>query len=84
MGGLNRDPYNRGESLGRLRRVYVLRDYRKKGIARLLCNELQEFAKKYYKGVILHTDTSEGDLFYRSLGYQKTDSYQKSSHYLIL
>nr|WP_235190072.1 GNAT family N-acetyltransferase [Bacillus gaemokensis] len=36
LGGLNIDPFSSEQEIGRLRRFYVSRDYRRKGIGKLL------------------------------------------------
>lgn len=84
IGGLNIDPFSNEQKIGRLRRFYVSRDYRRSGLGRLLLKNIICEAKNYYKVLILHTDTKQADKFYTSLGFLKENRYIKSTHYLNL
>ncbi|MGG0262477.1 GNAT family N-acetyltransferase [Bacillus mycoides] len=74
IGGLNQDPYTKDNKIGRLRRFYIAKDYRRK---------LSD-AKIYFTIVVLHTDTEQGDKFYTSSGFAKGKMYVGTSHYLNL
>lgn len=41
-------------------------------------------ARKYYKILVLHTDTEQADNFYTSIGFSKSDLYSDASHYIEL
>ncbi len=82
FGGLNRDPFSNERKVGRLRRFYVRKEYRRHGIGSLLVKGIMDEADKHYKVLVLHTDTEQGDLFYCSIGFSKGDRYQNSSHYI--
>ncbi|WP_419893826.1 GNAT family N-acetyltransferase [Oceanobacillus kimchii] len=82
IGGLNKDPYSNEKSIGRLRRFYVSKEYRRKGVGSLLVNKIIDEAKKYYEILVLHTDTGQADKFYTSLGFSKENLYPNSSHYM--
>ncbi|UTT43397.1 GNAT family N-acetyltransferase [Exiguobacterium aurantiacum] len=69
IGGLNQDPYSLGFPVGRLRRFYILPDYRRQGIGRRLANALLLEAKRTFLTVILRTYTTQGAQFYESLGF---------------
>ncbi|MDA1526604.1 GNAT family N-acetyltransferase [Bacillus cereus] len=84
IGGLNADPYTENNKIGRLRRFYIAKDYRRIGLGKLLLNKLLSHAKKYFKVVVLHTDTKQGDVFYTANGFVKREVYKGSSHYKIL
>ena len=83
VGGINQDPYSGDSSLGRLRRFYVLKDYRRRGVGRLLVNKILNDAKSYFTTVVLKTDTLQADRFYQSLGFQKGDRFPNSTHFYI-
>nr|WP_128854374.1 GNAT family N-acetyltransferase [Bacillus sp. CDB3] len=84
IGGLNKDPYIEDNKIGRLRRFYISKDYRRKGLGKLLLNRLLSHAEKYFQVVVLHTDTKKGDMFYTANGFMKGKIYKGSSHYKVL
>lgn len=84
IGGLNADPYTENNKIGRLRRFYIAKDYRRIGLGKLLLNKLLSHAEKYFKVVVLHTDTKQGDVFYTVNGFVKREVYKRSSHYKVL
>ena len=84
IGGLNIDPFSDDEKVGRLRRFYVIKAYRRNGLGRILLTQIIDDAKLFYKVLVLHTDTEQGDKFYTSLGFSKENIYPKSTHYLSL
>ncbi len=84
IGGLNIDPFSNEQIIGRLRRFYVSKDYRRSGIGRLLLENIICDAKTNYKVLVLHTDTEQADKFYTSLGFLKENRYPKSTHCLNL
>ncbi|MGE6541375.1 GNAT family N-acetyltransferase [Bacillus luti] len=84
IGGLNEDPYTENNKIGRLRRFYISKDYRRIGIGNLLLNRLLSHAEKYFQIVVLHTDTKQGDAFYTANGFVRGNMYKGSSHYKVL
>lgn len=84
IGGLNIDPFSNDEKVGRLRRFFVSRDYRRNGLGRLLLTQIINDAKHFFKVLVLHTDTEQGDKFYTSFGFSKENIYPNSTHYLSL
>ncbi|OIU68585.1 GNAT family N-acetyltransferase [Rossellomorea aquimaris] len=84
IGGLNRDPFSKDKNIGRLRRFYISKEVRRSGIGSLLVNRIIDEAKRHYEIVVLHTDTEQGDRFYRAVGFSRGDLYPGSSHYLVL
>lgn len=81
IGGLNKDPFSDGQNIGRLRRFYVDKEYRRNGIGSLLVKSIIDEAKRYYKILVLHTDTEQADRFYSSIGFTKGNLYPNSSHF---
>lgn len=57
IGGLNEDPYTENNKIGRVRRFYIAKEYRRKGLGRLLLVRILSDAKKYFNIVVLNTDT---------------------------
>ncbi|NKW84378.1 GNAT family N-acetyltransferase [Bacillus cereus] len=84
IAGLNADPYTENNKIGRLRRFYIAKDYRRIGLGKLLLNKLLSHTEKYFKVVVLHTDTKQGDVFYTANGFVKREVYKRSSHYKVL
>ncbi|MGU3371455.1 GNAT family N-acetyltransferase [Bacillus mycoides] len=82
IGGLNQDPYTKDNKIGRLRRFYISKDYRRIGLGKLLLKKLLSRAEKYFHVVVLHSDTKQGDEFYSANGFVKSENY-KGSSYLI-
>ena len=63
VGGLNEDPYTKDNKIGRLRRFYISRDYRRLGLGNLLLNQLLCHAEKYFEVIVLHDTRSKGMCF---------------------
>ena len=84
IGGLNKDPFSNGQYIGRLRRFYVDKEYRRNGIGSILVRRIIDEAKKYYKILVLHTDTEQADKFYSTIGFTKRNHYPNSSYFMEL
>lgn len=69
VGGINRDPYSGGENVGRLRHLYVLEAYRRRGVALAIVSHLIAQAHGQFREVRLRTDGVAADAFYRRLGF---------------
>lgn len=80
IGGINREP----NGSGRLRRFYVKKEVRRKGIGRLLVKHILQFGSASYSRVILRTDTEDADRFYLSLGFTRLEVNEKSTHSIEL
>ena len=70
-GGLNNDPYT-DQIVGRLRHIYVLNNFRRKGVARQIVQRLLDGSKGRFDVVRLRTPNSTADRFYEALGFQRT------------
>ncbi|MGE6256789.1 GNAT family N-acetyltransferase [Heyndrickxia sporothermodurans] len=84
IGGLNQDPYSNESSIGRVRRFYVSKAFRKNGVGRLLLERIISEARKHYRAIVLHTDMTQADQFYTSLGFVKKSNLKHATHYLKL
>jgi len=78
--GINREAIG----LGRLRRFYVRREERRKGIGRQLVEHVLDFASRNYSRVGLRCDTDAADRFYRAVGFIRTDSVPGVTHLIEL
>ncbi|MGE8205513.1 GNAT family N-acetyltransferase [Heyndrickxia sp. NPDC080065] len=84
IGGLNKDPFSNESSIGRLRRFYVSKNYRRNGIGSLLLKKILCDVKKYFTTIVLHTDTEQADRFYTSRGFCKENNMINATHYIKL
>jgi len=85
VGGINEEPYLRIKEYGRMRHLYVLKKWRRKGVGREIVSATIEFAKDHYNLMTLMTPKDgSADVFYESLGFKKCDSLERVSHTLIL
>ena len=72
--GLNRDPFATDGSVGRVRRLYVSPDARRRGVARLLVARVLARAQGYYVSVRLRTNDPGAMRFYEAIGFERVDS----------
>lgn len=74
VGGLNCDPYQTDDDIGRLRRFYVVPSYRRTGVgSAMVARVLAAASGKFFK-VRLLTNNLEAWSFYESCGFQSVDS----------
>jgi GNAT superfamily N-acetyltransferase len=78
--GLNRDPYSPDAGVGRLRRLYVLPQFRRQGVARCLVSRAMSVAREHYASVRLRTDNVDASRFYEALGFEQTFSTAEATH----
>lgn len=74
IGGLNKSDVN----TGRLRRIFVSRECRNRGIGKLLITTLENHAVKSFKEVVLYTDSFLAAKFYESRGYSAVGEHNVS------
>lgn len=79
VGGLNRDPYSDNPAMGRVRHVYIAKEYRGKGLSKILMKLIIERAKEYFSSLRLATGNPIAAALYESLGFEKIDEY-KGTH----
>lgn len=84
IGGVNTNPYSNIKGVGRLRRFYVLKDYRRRGIGELLVKRIIKEAANSYNKLVLHTDTKQGSAFYLALGFSEEKSDLNTTHSMKL
>ena len=68
--GLNRDRYAADARVGRLRRLYVAPDWRRRGLARLLARAALCAARSQFESVRLRTFSAEASAFYLRIGFR--------------
>ncbi|MEM5672758.1 GNAT family N-acetyltransferase [Bacillus cereus] len=84
IGGLNVHPYTENNKIGRLRRFYIAKDYRRIGLGKLLLNKLLSHAEKYFKVVVYIQIRNKVMYFYTANGFVKREVYEGTSHYKVL
>lgn len=82
VGGLNRDPFVGQPDVGRIRRVYVRSDWRRRGVGRVLVSALIEHARMSFRCVRLRADNPRTSAFYETMGFTAIDD-ANASHILI-
>jgi GNAT superfamily N-acetyltransferase len=69
VGGLNVDPFTREPWIGRIRRVYVRREWRNKGIGAAMMTSLIEEASEHFRCVRLRAESPDAARLYERLGF---------------
>jgi GNAT superfamily N-acetyltransferase len=82
--GLNIDPYLGDPGVGRVRNVYVLETYRRRGIARRLVEQAIAAARGHFHRLRLRGEAAGPARLYESLGFQPCAGIPNSTHILEL
>jgi ribosomal protein S18 acetylase RimI-like enzyme len=71
------DPF-RHRSLGLVENVFVKKEYRRRGIAFTMMNEVERLAKMtcHCEYIKLNAETDEAKALYRNLGYEENSSFR--------
>ncbi len=80
--GLNCDPYACDPHVGRVRRFYVARAYRRRGIGRALLESVITSARDHFSLLRARTDASSD--FYIARGFRRITSEPEATHVLAL
>ena len=78
--GLTSDPYIADPFAGRIRHLYIRRDWRQRGVGRKLVSEIEERARATFNSLGLRTDTASAAQFYVALGYTQLTEPTTSTH----
>jgi GNAT superfamily N-acetyltransferase len=70
--GLSYDPFAGSPDVGRVRRLYVLPEYRQQGVGRRLVDEVVSAARGHFRRLRLRTNADGADQFYRALGFERS------------
>lgn len=81
--GVNIDPYETVEAIARVRRLYVIPNARRKGVASRLMKHIEDVAVRHFHRIQLFTASKDASEFYIRLGYSTTDR-TKVSHEKLL
>jgi GNAT superfamily N-acetyltransferase len=82
--GLNADPYTADETTGRVRRLYVLRAHRGRGVGRLLVRAVLAAATGRFQRLRVRTESAEAGRLYQRLGFQPVAGVADCTHTLEL
>jgi GNAT superfamily N-acetyltransferase len=82
--GLNIDPYAADGRVGRIRRLYVLAEFRRLGIGRRLMAAVLAAAQGRFTSVQLRTESPQAAAFYERLGFRRRAGVPDCTHALEL
>ena len=80
VGGLNRDPYAGGYAIGRVRRLYVAVDDRRKGIGSMIIDRLIADARGTYTSLHVRTYDAVAAAFYEAHGFERVIGKEEVTH----
>jgi ribosomal protein S18 acetylase RimI-like enzyme len=78
--GLMRDPYQSEAAVGRLRNLYVLPEYRGRGIGGTLTRRVIELAESSFQVLRLRASTPQAAALYERLGFTATTDIEQCTH----
>jgi ribosomal protein S18 acetylase RimI-like enzyme len=78
--GLNADPFAADRTTGRVRRLYVLREYRGRGFGEQLVRAVVAAASGRFRRLRVRTESWEADRLYQRLGFQPTAGEADCTH----
>lgn len=78
--GLNVDPYAGNERVGRVRHLYVLSPFRRRGIGRQLVERVIQAARGRFDAVRLRTNDAAAARLYEALGFRRDIHQRHSTH----
>ena len=83
VGGLNLDPFVpvTAPKTGRIRRLYILPEYRRRGIASTLVTALLEHARPSFSRVHVRTNRDDAAAFYEALGFFSSSETSDFTHF---
>ena len=83
-GGLNIDPFVETGRVGRVRRLYVASDRRRRGIGSVLVEQIVRDAEKSFAVLRLRTFDEPAAAFYRACGFEDVQGDETCTHQLAL
>ncbi len=82
VGGINVNPYTKIQvaSIGRLRRFYVLKQWRRQKVGQQLLAHILNKHQAYFTEINLYTNNPKAANFYLQCGFEKVNNQHKVSH----
>ena len=79
MSFVEKPPYysNPSGKIGLLSSMYTLKEYRRKGIAKILLEKIVQEAKEYGCGTVQITASDMGTLLYADYGFEKNNNFMQ-------
>ena len=84
VGGLNVDPYIDDSGAGRVRHLYVLADWRGRGVGRGLMQQIVDEARGHFSMLTLRTFNPDAARFYVAIGFEAVSDVESVTHRLVL
>ena len=78
------DPYAASPRVGRVRRLYVLAAYRRRGVGRTLMDRLIRDARESFDELRVRAGSTDAAAFFERLGFEATTHFAQSTHRLLL
>jgi GNAT superfamily N-acetyltransferase len=78
--GLNIDPWTPDSGVGRVRHLYVLAEFRRRGVGRRLVDAVITAARGRFRLLRLRTDGEEAAAFYERLGFRRVVGAPACTH----
>jgi GNAT superfamily N-acetyltransferase len=78
--GLNVDPYAGDERVGRVRHLYVLAAFRRRGVGRQLVERVMQAAHGRFDDVRLRTNDPAAARLYETLGFRRSTGHDSYTH----
>jgi GNAT superfamily N-acetyltransferase len=82
--GLNADPYAGDPAIGRVRRLYVLREFRGRGVGNLLVQAVLQSARTRFRSLHVRTESAAAGRLYERLGFVPAVGVPDCTHILVL
>jgi ribosomal protein S18 acetylase RimI-like enzyme len=83
VGGLNRDPYTHEPMIGRIRRLYVLPQFRRRGVGRDLVRHIITDGQRHFRIFHVRTVDPQASAFYVAIGFTLVSGQVAVTHKLI-
>lgn len=82
--GVNVDPYAEGQAAGRLRRMYVLPSFRRRGVGRRLVQQAIDGGQRHFHCLRLRTLDEGASAFYEALGFDRVENDEGATHTMFI
>ena len=79
---INIDPFLNKETIGRIRNLYVLPQFRNRGVATALLSTVIELGRLHFQMLTIYSDNGHAERLYTQYGFYKSNDYYRTSHIL--